>query len=202
MILLGVILLIIGLLTPIAIALLGYWLDSRARTETEKQTASIQEQARETADYEKVVDKRAQLWDKIALPLNDIYAYMLQVGHWKELTPAELIARKRTTDAIVYADRPYFSDQFFKAYNGFMDSVFATYGAVGRDAKVRTSLALQLKGDPARFTNEDNRAQIHASYYNLLDVVASELNLKIARPPVPRSQSQTAGGAEALPNSR
>ena len=177
--------LVVGVLTPIMIALLGWMLTVEGRVQAENSAATARMQAIEAAAYDKVVEKRAQLWDRMAVPLNDIYAYMLQVGHWKDLTDRDIVARKRQTDAVVYANRPYFSDQFFTAYNEYMDSVFATYGEVGKDARLRTNIEFQITGDEARFTGEDNRAAVHEAYYDLLEIVADELNLKIQRPKLP-----------------
>ena len=176
----------VGVLTPMSIALvsLSFTRDSNERTQAEAKAA--RDLAQQSAAYSRVVDKRVALWDKMAVPLNDIYAYMLQVGHWKTLNERDIIARKRQVDAILYANRPFFSQDFVDAYDAYMKNVFEIYGGVGQDARLRTSVELQLGGDKSRFTGEDNRDGIHNAYYGLLDVVAEELNLKIERPGVPK----------------
>jgi hypothetical protein len=178
----------VGVLTPVMIFVLGFQVTEAARKQSRDEAKSAQLRAEQSVQFTRLIDKRVQLWERMAVPLNDVYAYMLQVGHWKDLNEADLIARKRQIDALVYANRPFFSDKFFNAYNAFMGSVFATYGAIGEDAALRTSIELQLRGKEARFTGEDNRAEIHKAYYDLLEVVADELNLKIERPPVPPSR--------------
>lgn len=184
----------VGVATPVMLFLVGQQITSASAEQSRAETRAAQAHAEESAAYSKVVEKRVEMWDKMAVPLNDIYAYMLQVGHWKSLSEADIIARKRQTDAIVHANRPFFSDEFFNAYTAFMKSVFEMYGGIGEDAKLRTSADLQLKGNPARFTGEDNRAAIHTGYYDLLDVVARELNLKIVRPELPKVRTARSRG--------
>ena len=192
--------LVVGALTPIMIFLLGLQVSEAARQQSLDEAKSAQLRSEQSAQFAKLVDKRVALWDKMAVPLNDIYAYMLQVGHWKELTEQDIVARKRLADAVVYANRPFFSDPFIDSYNEYMESVFATYGEVGQDARLRTNVELQLGGNEARFTGEDNRADIHDAYYNLLSVVANELNLEIARPPVPRARDGRAQNGIIIPD--
>ena len=192
---------VVGVLTPITIAVLGYQLAESGRQQSAMEASYARERAEQSAAYDKVVNKRAELWDRMAVPLNDIYVYMLQVGHWKELTEKDIVARKRQTDAVVYANRPYFSDELFNAYNEYMESAFATYGTIGEDARLRTNAQLQLGGNEARFTGEDNRAAIHDAYYDLLDVVAHELNLKIERPNLPKARNEAEARGIPIPES-
>jgi hypothetical protein len=95
---------VIAALTPFTLLILG-----------QQFTAASQERSVNEARASKVVEKRVQLWDRLAMPLNDIYAYMMQVGQWKELNERDIIAPKRQADAIIHANRPFFSDEFYGA---------------------------------------------------------------------------------------
>ncbi len=145
-----------------------------------------------------VVKKRVELWDQIAGPLNDIYTYMLFVGHWKTLKAAEVIERKRNADKIVYAYRPFFTDAFYDAYMAFMNASFEHYGKWGTDACLRTlNIRPQDDGLTAEaFSDENNAAAIHKAYFALLSVAAHELDLDvstdIAAPETPTSRQQIA----------
>ncbi len=46
-----------------------------------------------------IVKKRAELWDQIAFPLNDIYVYFLFVGHWKEISATRDLHRLQDSHA-------------------------------------------------------------------------------------------------------
>ena len=75
-----------SVLTPVAIlgatTIFTYW--SRRREERAHKLSEI-------------AAKRVELWDRIAIPRNDIYTYMLFVGHWKDLTAADALARAYST---------------------------------------------------------------------------------------------------------
>jgi hypothetical protein len=160
----------VGVLTPAVILIFGHQL-----------TSSREETSAETAKYVQVVKKRVELWDKSANSLNDVYCYFLYVGPWKSLSPVDIINRKRELDRIVYANRPFFSDRFFRHYQAFMDSAYEPYRGWGKDAALRTR-AIRPKDEQLEatsFTGKDNSEEIHQRYFELLKVAASELNIEI-----------------------
>lgn len=101
-------------------------------------------------------------------------------AHGKKLKAADIIARKRVIDTVIYANRPYFLNDFLRVHDAFVRNVFCMYGGgTGEDAPLRTAAAIQFREtNDARFTGEDNRKAIHESYYSLLNVVATELGLE------------------------
>jgi len=162
--------LIVGALTP---ALL-FWYG--------QQLVSEREQAAEGKEkYVQVVKKRVELWEKLAGNLNDVYCYFLYIGHWKALSAQEVVAKKREMDKLIYANRPFFSDDFFAHYDAYMKATFRTFGGWGKDAALRTR-AIRPKDegvDPTSFTDEDNSKEVHERYFALLKYAATELNIAI-----------------------
>lgn len=165
-------------LTPLAILLASAWFSFRARREADH-----------NRKFSELVTKRVTLWDKLAFPLNDLYAYFLFVGNWKELTERDVIAAKRETDKIVHAYRPFFSQKFYDAYCAFMAEAFSMFGKRNADAKLRTrSIRPQDEAvEPNRFTDEDNSGRIHAAYFALLTVAAEEFDIQLTTPIAPET---------------
>ena len=114
-------------LTPVVILVLGIWA---------KRIAT--EHARRISLNERIIAKRVQIYEQIGEDLNDIYTFILQIGQWKELTPADIIKKKRVLDRTMYVSRPYWSDKAFASYCAFMRAAFEAWTGVGEDAKIRT----------------------------------------------------------------
>lgn len=186
----------VAALTPLMLLFLGHQFSENSRRQTLEASRTAQVRSEQSAQFAKLVEKRLELWDKLAIPLNDTYVYLVQVGHWKQLSERDVISRKRQTDALIYANRPFFSDRFFNAYNGFIDTAFEPYQGIGEDAKLRTSAELQGGGSKSRFTGEDNREAIHNAYFQMLSIVAQELNLNIQKPPLPKSETEAGADVE------
>lgn len=135
----------------------------------------------------RLVQKRVELWDFLAPRMNDVYAYLLYVGHWKDLKAQDVIAKKREMDHIIYSYRPFFSDDFFKAYVAFTDAAYEQYGGWRNDARLKTTVAHRDETDGGHFTGTDNRDAIHKAYYDVMKVAATELQLNVVpAPPRPR----------------
>lgn len=160
----------ISLMTPVILVGVGYLLNQRIKSFETR----VSEQRR-------MSETRLDLYREIALKLNDIYAYFLFVGNWKESAPDTIIAHKRELDRHVYAYRPIFSPEFFRSYNDFMSAAFRMFTGTGADAKLRTNIAIRPERDkpgyPDKFTGEDNRAEITSTYDVLLDCLAADLGI-------------------------
>jgi hypothetical protein len=113
--------------TPVVILVLGIWAKGIAT-----------EHARRISLNDRIIEKRVQIYEAIGKDLNDIYAFLFQVGQWKELSPLDIVKKKRNIDKIMYINRPYWSDVAFDTYCAFMASAFETWTGVGEDAKIRT----------------------------------------------------------------
>jgi hypothetical protein len=189
--------LVVGVLQALAVAFVGVW----ANRAIQQQTIQLQNQrdaeatavaarthgeARSEAEYDRVLEKRKEIWDSIAPKLNDTYSYIYEVGRWKELKATDLIKDKRDTDGLVFSFRSYLSDDFFNAYQTFMASAFSTFRGFGKDAQLKADARDHPKEDGAHLAGlPTDSAQAHVAYYNLQQVAAKELDLSIERPKVP-----------------
>lgn len=172
--------LLVSALTPISILTVSAILSSRANTAARKRQEVEKAQAAATTRYSKVVEKRVELWDRIGPALNDIYAYNIYVGNWNNLKSDDIIRIKRDCDRSFFAYRPFFSQAFIDAYDGFMSASFAMYGGMGEDAKIRTSGYFRKDAASPRFTGVSNQDGVHQAYSHVLEVASQELGVTAA----------------------
>ena len=119
--------LIISALTPVMVVLIGLWISrSLKRLEYLQWT------------NQKITEKRIAVFEELAPLLNDLLCYFTFVGCWKELSPPEVVERKRKMDRIVHVNAPLFSEEFVTRYNDFINDCYRTYSGWGRDAQLRT----------------------------------------------------------------
>ena len=78
---------LVGALTPLLLVILGFVINRAARRVEDLQWTS-----------RKVVEKRLQLYEEMAPRLNDILVFFLLVGHFREVTPPDVIKKKRNSD--------------------------------------------------------------------------------------------------------
>lgn len=163
---------LIGATTPLLVFFFGYQisLDDKERTDR-------------IAQFERVTQKRLELWDEIAPDLNDIYSYLMYVGEWKQLDADQVVAKKRKIDQVVYGYQPFFSQEFFDAYLAFSQASFETRNGTHGEMKPRTSALNRPARLEDRVTGSENADQIHDTYYELLDVVGRDFRLKLVKPP-------------------
>lgn len=158
------------LFMPIALLVLGVWL---------KQIAAKHEQR--ASLHNRIIEKRLAIYNDIGTDLNDIYVFLLQVGHWKQLTPDLVLEKKRAIDKIMYVHKPYWSENLFQAFELFMQTAFETYTGVGEDAKLRTN-SDELSSSPLWQTtwqdsfskNDSSKADIRYSYQLLMQAFAKD----------------------------
>lgn len=119
--------LLIGLLTPAALAIFGIYVHRVTKRFEHLQWRS-----------QKLIEKRLSVYDDLAPLLNDVLCYFTYVGCWKDLSPPNVVALKRTLDKKIYLAAPLFSEAFFSACMNFQNLCFETYTGWGRDALLRT----------------------------------------------------------------
>ncbi|WBB91427.1 hypothetical protein [Verrucosispora sp. WMMC514] len=90
---------------------------------------------------QKLIEKRIALLSEALSDLNDLHCYFAWVGNWKELSPRDILHRKRSLDRLFYANRPFFQSMTIEAYGNYSGELFKTYSAPGRNAKLRTAAA-------------------------------------------------------------
>ena len=157
----------VSAMTPILVCILGVSINSSIKT----------------------VDLRREIYKEVGSSLNDIYCYTAFIGQWKELTPLDVLARKRRVDAAIYTYKPFFSKALLTAYNNYMEASFATYGEAGSDAQIQSAV-VTADGDRTRhslrswdplwekrFTQKENRAQQQITYDAFIGQLAKDLNL-------------------------
>lgn len=86
---------------------------------------------------QKLIEKRLEIYDKIAPQLNDLLCYFTFIGCWKTLTPDKVVEMKRTLDKEIYLAQPLFSSDFFISNMDFINLCYETYTGWGQDAKLR-----------------------------------------------------------------
>lgn len=119
--------LVVAALTPVFVAIAGFWLNRRLKALEQAQWAQ-----------QKVIERRIAAYDEMAPQLNRLYCFFCYVGSWKEMSPPDLVKLKRELDQIAHVSAPLFDQQFLTRYNDFLDRCFATFGGWGEDAKLRT----------------------------------------------------------------
>src|SRR5438552_4634826 len=93
--------LLVSGLTPIVVLIIGIWISrSLKRLEFLQWT------------NQKITEKRIAVFEELAPLLNDLLCYFTFVGCWKDLSPPELVKRKRLMDRIVNVNAPLFSKEF------------------------------------------------------------------------------------------
>lgn len=109
-----------GVLTPVAIAVLGFVI------------------ARRQSRNELLLKARFEAYNKIAPDLNRMMCYLTFIGTWRDDSPLEIIELKRRLDANFHVVAPLFSPEVETAYRELMDLSFATFGLWGKDAVIRS----------------------------------------------------------------
>ena len=90
--------------------------------------------------HNELLRKRLALFEDIAPKLNDIYCFYQSIGHWSELTPEEIIRRKRAVDRSIQINRYLFQSDFWDAYKDFEQAHFEMFSAPGQPARLRLDL--------------------------------------------------------------
>jgi|GEM_PF-393653 hypothetical protein len=119
--------LIIGLLTPMAMLFIGIWMDRRIKEVEHRQWSN-----------QKIIEKRLDVYEKIAPHLNEMMCYYMRFGAGKEFGPEQIINMKRELDKIANIYAPLFSPKFISKYNAFMSKCFLTDRGAGLDAQLRS----------------------------------------------------------------
>jgi hypothetical protein len=88
---------------------------------------------------QELTSSRLAYYREIAEPLNDLMCYFTFIGSWKEPSPLEIVALKRSLDRTFHTLAPFFSVEVVHAYEAFMGHCFDTFGQWGEDARLKTS---------------------------------------------------------------
>lgn len=126
--------------TPIVLAIVGFGINRNMANHRSKLTLNV-----------KLIEKRIAIYDEMAPELNDIHQFMTRVGNWKEISPKDLLEKKRSVDKIIHKNRPYWSSEFINSYDAYISECFQTKNGTGEDAKI--------KADTVKYVNLDSWAE-------------------------------------------
>lgn len=172
--------LLIAVLTPLTVAGIG-WFFSRSLKRFELIQWSNQ----------KLIEKRLVIYDSVAPLLNNLLCFYTWVGHWKDISPADVIKAKRDLDKAFNIYRYLFDDKVYQAYRDFFQILFETYVASGQDALIRSDI-LSNSGDrkihcsytwdktwETRFSTRINEEAetIQNGYYELMELLRQSLGV-------------------------
>lgn len=176
--------------TPILLAMVGYLAWSIQQSFVERREVQLQTERRakefEIKAEENLRGLRVNVYMKAAPLFREILAYHFHVGSWKELSPANVIAKKRKLDSLIYSQRAILSPDFAQLYHNYMREAFVSAGNSQGESRLRSSTNCRpispLRNDArwrAWFTGEDNRLALCTAYKNLQKNWSSELSLPI-----------------------
>ena len=174
-----------SLLTPIAVAVVGLWINRRLKKFEQLQWAN-----------QKVVEKRLVVFDQIAPLLNDLLCYFTYIGCWKDLTPPDVVKLKRGLDRIAYVNAPLFPPAFFDRYNAFIELCYRPFAGWIQDAKLRTLTERRKEAAGTSWKAEWDSCfaessecydpkKVQGAYWELVSYLAGELGIGIQLESVP-----------------
>ena len=130
-------------LVPIAIALAGFTI-KKALVERENLEWRLR----------KDIEWRQRVFENISLPLNSLKCAFTYVGHWRDLTPPEIISIKRTLDQQIEIYKFLFSKEFIEAYQSMMTNCYITERGRGRGAAIRANISMYQEAFADRWQSE------------------------------------------------
>ena len=137
--------------------------------------------------HQQLLKKRLELFEEVAPKLNDIFCFYQAVGHWAELSPEEVIRRKRAIDRTIQVNRYLFRSEFWDAYQRFETSHFDLFAAVGQPARLRLDLkhirerigdAFKNEWAPFISSNSGDHEEQRQHYQALMHILGNEVRGK------------------------
>lgn len=122
--------LIIGALTPLTVAIFGFFISKRLKRLDHALWTN-----------QKLTEKRLAVYDEVAPKLNRLLCFYTWVGPWKETTPIDALRIKRELDATFNIYRHLFEGDVYSTYQALFRTLFETYTGAGRDAKLLTLIS-------------------------------------------------------------
>jgi len=176
--------LIAQVLTPLALAILGLYINRVSKRFDDLQWRS-----------QKLIEKRLAIYDDLAPQLNDLLCYFTYVGGWKEMAPPDVIALKRALDKKIHLAAPLFSETFFQACMTFLNLCFETYTGWGQDARLRTQFERRQQTWQGEWKDEwstcfsivpANPQEVRDAYTAVMSVFAADIGVQ-QKSAIPRS---------------
>lgn len=170
--------LVIGVLTPLSVTGFGWFISHRLKRLELVQWTN-----------QKLIEKRLALYDTVAPQLNQLLCFYTWIGHWKDISPDDVIRAKRELDRTFHIYRYLFDDDVYAAYHAYIHMLFETHTGAGQDARIR-SLIEAPDGDRTRHgtyawnpawgerfasANVVDRADVLKHYTRLMEVLRVSL---------------------------
>jgi hypothetical protein len=156
--------LLASLLTPAAIAYVGYLL--------QKQLAS----------QNRVVQRRIEVYEAVGESLNRIYCFIEDIGDFRNDTPESIVAQKRKADGLMHAWQAIWPEDTFAAYGAYIDAAFEHFGGgAGQSARIRTTDAEKAAGIPnwslawSRLLTQERDPEHADRYKRLIDLILRDI---------------------------
>lgn len=173
--------LVVAILTPLSVTAFG-WFISRRLKRLELLHWSNQ----------KLIEKRLSLYDSVAPLLNKLLCFYTWVGHWKDVSPSDVLKAKRELGQNFHIYRHLFDAEVFDTYEALARTLFDTFQGAGENAKIR-SLIRGVDGDRTRHctfewqeawsasfspsTAAASYAEIRHRYYALMNALRASLGV-------------------------
>lgn len=119
----------VSALTPLLLFVLGLVVARAGRRVEQAQWAN-----------RKLIERRLELHTELAPKLNDVLCFFQCVGHFRAITPPDVLELKRSLDKIFFANEQLFSRDFVESYGKFMKTCFGRFGATGAHSMIKASL--------------------------------------------------------------
>jgi DNA/RNA endonuclease G (NUC1) len=177
----------VAALTPLLVLTIGLMVARSTRRIEQAQWAS-----------RTLIEKRLELFDKMAEPLNDLFCFFRLVGDFQAITPPDAIARKRGLDKLFFTHQALMSEEFGARYRDFINACFLPYTGVGHDARLKASVQRQRTERGARwddawhdcFVDRENLvtplSTVSREYRALMTCFAEQVGATLASPAKPR----------------
>lgn len=121
--------LLVAVMTPLSVAVFG-WFVSRHLKRLELIQWSNQ----------KLIEKRLAVYDKAAPELNKLLCFYTWVGHWKDISPDDVVRAKRELDQTINIYRHLFDENVYNDYQSYIHLLFETFGGPGQTARIRSRI--------------------------------------------------------------
>lgn len=173
--------LLISFLTPLSVAGFGWFINRRLKRLDLAQWSN-----------QKLIEKRLVVYDQVAPLLNSLLCFYTWVGHWKDISPDDVIKTKRELDKVFNIYRHIFDEAVFDAYRNLVGILFESYVGAGKDALIRSGIT-SVNGDRrihcsykwdeswnSRFAAKDNESPlvVRENYYQLMLALRMSLGVR------------------------
>lgn len=167
---------IVSIITPVVITFIGFRMNSIFHKLEKSQWVN-----------KTIIEWKIKVYEQITPEVNDIYCFFMYVGNWSNISPLEVIEKKRNLDKIISLSYPLFSNQVKTSYDSLIDCLFEEYRGKGKDLGLKTGYDSREKYSDAWnvswrdlfVDNKSERTVITERYELFLKNLANDLNLSL-----------------------